>query len=89
VPPLRLAVLRDVDENELDDNRVADVAKRLQKPWTTVDRTLQALHVLQLLKCVSVDKQKTGDEKKTVRHYTLASGVCLDALKPPNSSPVL
>jgi hypothetical protein len=89
VPPLRLAVLRDIEANELDDCRVADVARRLQKPWTTVDRTLQALHVLQLLQCVQVDKKDTGDEKKQVRHYTLASGVCLDALKNPNSSPTL
>jgi hypothetical protein len=94
VPPLRLAVLRDLDKNDLDDCRVADVAKRLEKPWMTIDRTLQALHVLQLLKCVNVDKKRkeTGeeedsDERKTVRHYSLASGVCLDALKLSNPSP--
>jgi len=94
VPPLRLAVLRDVDKNDLEDCRVADIAKRLEKPWMTIDRTLQALHVLRLLKCVNVDKtrKQTGededsDERKTVRHYSLASGVCLDALKLSNPSP--
>ena len=94
VPPLRLAVLRDLAKNDLDDCRVADVAKRLEKPWMTIDRTLQALHVLQMLKCVNVDRtrKQTGeeedsDERKTVRHYSLASGVCLDALKLSNPSP--
>ena len=60
---------------------------------TTIDRTLQALHVLQLLKCVYVDKKKageeSGDDRKTVRHYSLASGVCLDALDPSKASPNL
>jgi hypothetical protein len=82
VPPLRLAVLRDVAANDLGDCRVADVANRLGKPWTTIDRTLQALHVLRLLRCVHVDKSKAGEEKKTVRHYSLASDVCLDVLDP-------
>jgi hypothetical protein len=77
VPPLRLAVLHDLAENDVDDCRVADVAKRLQKPWTTIDRTLNALHVLQLVTCVNVDGKAEG---KAVRHYSLASGVCLDAL---------
>jgi hypothetical protein len=93
VPPLRLAVLRDVENNDLEDCRVADIAKRLDKPWHTIDRTLQALHVLQLLKCVYVDKKKAGeessDDRKTVRHYSLASGVCLDALDPSKASPKL
>jgi hypothetical protein len=42
MPQLRLAVLRDVDENPR--SRVADVRRRLQKPRATLDRTLQALH---------------------------------------------
>jgi hypothetical protein len=79
VPPLRLAVLLDVDENDLDDCRVTDVAKRLNKPWTTIDRVLQTLHVLRLLDCVEYKRE--GEDKKTY-HYSIATGVCLDPLKP-------
>ena len=64
---------RDLEEHELDDCRVADVAKRLEKPWMTVDRTLRALHVLQLLKCVNVDKirKQTGEDEGSVERKTV------------------
>jgi len=47
MPPLRLAVLRDIAGNP--GSRVGEVRGRLQKPRATVDRTLQALHMLDLL----------------------------------------
>lgn len=49
MPQLRLAVLRDVGANPYA--RIVDVRRRLQKPRATVDRTLQALHILGLLEC--------------------------------------
>lgn len=49
MPPLRLRLLADIAENP--DSRTSDVQKRVQKPRTTVDRELQALHVLGLLVC--------------------------------------
>lgn len=49
MPPLRLRLLADVGDNP--DSRTSDAQKRLQKPRTTIDRELQALHVLGLLVC--------------------------------------
>lgn len=47
MPPLRLAVLGDVKDHPY--TTCGQVTKRLQKPRATVDRTLQALHILGLL----------------------------------------
>ena len=88
VPPLRLKVLRDVAAHENEDCQVSDVAGRLQKPWTTIDRMLQTLHVLRLPDCIKLDT-KADDERQSPRHYSLARDVCLDALGEPNSSPTL
>lgn len=52
-PPLRLAALLDVREHP--DASVPDVRRRLQKPRTTVDRTLQDLHMLGLLELHEYD----------------------------------
>lgn len=54
MPPLRLLVLQDVAE--YPGSRTTDVRKRLQRPHNTVDRELQALHVLGLL----VQDEATG-----------------------------
>lgn len=47
MPPLRLAILDDVAANP--HTRTSDVRVRLAKPWHTVDRQLQALHMLGVL----------------------------------------
>jgi hypothetical protein len=47
VPPLRLAILGDVAAHPY--SRTSEVQKRLQRPRSTVDRELQALHLLGLL----------------------------------------
>jgi hypothetical protein len=80
VPQLRLAVLRDLDGRDLESCRVTDVATRLQKPWTTIKRTLETLHILELLKCTSFDRASGAGEARATRHYSLAPGVCLDPL---------
>lgn len=46
MPPLRLLVLRDLDAKP--SSRTSDVRERVQRPRSTVDRTLQELHVLGL-----------------------------------------
>ncbi len=69
IPPLRLAVLLDV--RQYPNSLVADVRRRLQKPRTTVDRTLQDLHMLGLLE---LHEQEIGPAK-TAWSYSLASGV--------------
>jgi Bifunctional DNA primase/polymerase, N-terminal len=83
MPQLRLAVLRDVAENQ--DARVIDVRRRLQKPRATVDRTLQALHILGLLTCREEEAERGGKEIH-IRHYKLADGINLDALADPGET---
>jgi hypothetical protein len=69
MPPLRRKVLADVAANPLSGT--AKVVASLQLPWTTVDRTLQELH---LLGCLVVDEEPYGQGK--VRWiYRLAPGV--------------
>jgi hypothetical protein len=46
-PPLRLAILADIAANPR--SRTSESRKRLQKPHNTIDRELQALHILGLL----------------------------------------
>jgi hypothetical protein len=53
VPQLRLAVLEDLKEN--GESSVREVCNRLQKPWRTIQRTLEALHVLDLIVCRVVE----------------------------------
>lgn len=47
VPPMRLAALGDVAGHPL--SRTSEVAERLQKPRSSVDRVLQELHLLNLI----------------------------------------
>jgi hypothetical protein len=81
VPQLRLNVLRDVAANP--GARGIEIRRRLQKPRTTIDRTLQALHCLGLLTCRE-EEETILNGKKTVlvRYYTLAEGIDLAPLDP-------
>lgn len=65
MPPLRLAALLDVEANPA--SKTGDVRVRMDKPRATVDRTLQALHMLGLL-MVDEIKQDNGN---TWWHYSL------------------
>jgi hypothetical protein len=58
MPQLWLAVLRDVAKHP--NTRVIDIRRRLQKPRTTIDRTLRALHILGLLTCDEEEVQRDG-----------------------------
>jgi hypothetical protein len=75
----RLTILRDVADNP--GSRVVETRQRVQKPRATVDRTLQALHMLGLLRC---DEEKLEFNGKTFweRKYSLAGGISLDPLSP-------
>jgi hypothetical protein len=84
IPPLRLALLRDVGANDLDDNTVTAIADRLAKPWSTIRRNLEALYVLRLLDRTEPpekddDEDGGGSGKKGFR-YSVASGADLNAL---------
>jgi hypothetical protein len=87
IPPIRLSVLRDLRDNDVDDCRVIDIAKRLRKPWTTIRRTLDALYVLDLVNYVEADDDNSNEDddgkdgkKSKAMHYALAVGVNLAAL---------
>jgi hypothetical protein len=73
IPQLRLDVLKDIETNPM--STATDVRRRLQKPRATVDRTLQALHILELLKCN--EDQITDETGKTISRwfYKLADGI--------------
>jgi hypothetical protein len=83
MPQLRLAVLLDLAANPR--SRVIDIRRRLQRPRMTIDRTLQALHILGLLTC-DEHEQERGGKLVQARFYSLASDVDPDVLTPPTGA---
>jgi hypothetical protein len=77
VPQLRLAVLLDLASHP--GARVIEVRRRLQRPRMTIDRTLQALHILGLLHCREEEEERGGRTVQT-RFYSLAAGINPDVL---------
>jgi predicted transcriptional regulator len=73
VPPLRLAVLGDVAHNPL--SRTSAVGRRLQLPRKTVDRVLQELHLLGLLR---IEEEPWGESVRWL--YTLDTSVDAEVL---------
>ncbi len=71
VPPVRLLVLGDVLAHP--STRTSEVTKRLQRPRSSIDRTLQELHLLELL---VIDEVGDGQGWR----YSVAESVDLDAL---------
>jgi hypothetical protein len=78
MPPLRLAILEDVAANP--DSSTVEVRRRLGKPRATVDRQLQALHMLQVLEVDEIESQWAG-RATTVWRYRLANGIDPNALQ--------
>lgn len=79
MPPLRLAILDDVAAHP--HSCTADVRRRLSKPRATVDRQLQALHMLDVLDCEECDSSWAG--RDSIRwFYRLAEGIEPDSLNP-------
>jgi hypothetical protein len=72
VPPVRLLVLGDVLDHP--SSRTSEVTKRLQRPRSSIDRTLQELHLLGL-----VIVEEVGDGQGW--RYSLARDVDPDALR--------
>jgi hypothetical protein len=79
MPPVRLQIIDDLASNA--DSTTSDVRRRINKPWTTVDRQLQALHMLGVLDVV---EDSYGEKNRW--YYSLAADVDPTALD-PNSSP--
>ncbi|MBR0714047.1 ArsR family transcriptional regulator [Bradyrhizobium liaoningense] len=80
MPQLRLAVLCDVAKHP--DSPVIEIRRRLQKPRTTIDRTLQALHILGLLVCREEERAR-GGQIVQVRFYKLADDISIDPITVP------
>ena len=78
MPQTRLMVLLDLLGN--GESRVIDMRRRLQQPRMTVDRTLQTLHVLGLLKCRE-EEETRGYKQVQIRHYRLADEVDVAVLQ--------
>jgi hypothetical protein len=78
MPQLRLMVLLDLLGN--GESRVIDMRRRLQQPRMTVDRTLQTLHVLGLLRCRE-EEETRGYKQVQIRHYRLADEVDIAVLQ--------
>jgi hypothetical protein len=85
MPPLRLAILADVAAHPHSPTR--DVRRRLDKPRMTVDRQLQALHLLGLVTCDEDEAQGIGSKVTTTWRYRLAEGIDLACLTVPGLSP--
>ena len=75
MPPLRLAILVDLADHP--GSLVADVRRRLQKPHNTVDRELQALHMLGM---VTLDEQPHAAGTRWL--YSLPAGIDTTAVFP-------
>ncbi|MBB0990218.1 ArsR family transcriptional regulator [Dietzia sp. SLG510A3-30A2] len=80
MPPLRLAIIDDVSVNPRAATK--EVRKRLDKPRTTVDRQLQALHLLGVL-TVFEDESMSGG---ITWRYSLGEGIDPTALHVPEMS---
>jgi hypothetical protein len=76
---LRLAILDDVAAHPGATTK--DVRSRLGKPRATVDRQLQALHILNVLTCDEVETFHSG-KPATLWRYQLATGINPDVLDP-------
>ncbi len=85
MPPLRLSIIDDLAAHP--ESTATDVRKRLNKPRTTVDRQLQALHMLEVLDCEEVESSYSGRDV-TRWYYSLAESIDPGALD-PNSLPDL
>lgn len=82
MPPLRLAIVDDLAVNP--HSRTIDVRRRLDKPRNTVDRQLQALHMLGVLAC---DELEDEGRLRSVWYYDLAPGIQPEAIRVPEMSP--
>jgi hypothetical protein len=79
MPPLRLAIVDDVAAHP--GSGVRDVRRRINKPRNTVDRQLQALHMLGVLDC---DEEE--DHRGVRWRYRLADGINPRTLVVPDLS---
>jgi hypothetical protein len=78
MPPLRLEIIDDLAANPY--STTTDVRKRVGRPRNTVDRQLQALHMLRV---VEVDEEPRAEGGASWWRYTLAEGIDPNCLLVP------
>ena len=78
MPPLRLAIIDDIAAHP--DASTREVRGRLNLPRNTVDRGLQALHMLGVLTV----REDSSDGRGTVWRYSLGDGIDPTALNVPD-----
>jgi predicted transcriptional regulator len=83
MPPLRLAILEDVAANP--HTRTHDVRQRLNKPRNTIDRQLQALHMLGVLDCDEVEAGDGGGHSRW--YYRVNERINPDVIQVPDLLP--
>lgn len=83
MPPLRLAIVDDLAAQP--HSTPTDVRRRINKPRSTVDNELQALHLLGVVDC---DEVEYGDSGKSRWYYSLAAGIDPTALTVQSSQVV-
>lgn len=98
VPPTKLRLIDDLAAyaadpvHELEDlgpyTPVADIRKRVNLPRTTVDRQLQELHLLGIVRVVELDGE-WRNKPVTWWHYALAEGIDPSTLRDPVLSALL
>jgi hypothetical protein len=69
MPPLRLEILKDLTAHP--DSTPSEVRKRLDKPHNTIDRELQALHILKLVTLSEKPYSNRSRDERTRWHYSL------------------
>jgi hypothetical protein len=72
---IRLAIIDDLASNP--GSITSDVRRRVDKPWSTVDRQLESLHMLGVLKMT-----ESPYGQKTRWLYSLADGIDPKAIDP-------
>jgi hypothetical protein len=80
VPPLRPEIIDDLARSP--DSTATDVRRRLKKPRATVDRQLQALHILGVAVHNEIETSGAFGKTQTPWYYTLADGIDPNVLDP-------
>jgi predicted transcriptional regulator len=70
IPPLRIEILLHIAQNP--GSQVSHVRKRINKPWTTIRRELQGLHMLGMLRCEEEETMTQSCQGKIIFCYSLA-----------------
>jgi hypothetical protein len=80
VPPLRLLIIDDLAKDPR--STAYDVRRRMNKPYTTIDRQLKGLHMLGVIDLAEEEEMTVAGKLVTRWYYTLAANIDPAALSP-------